>query len=64
MRTFRQVDVFGDLVREYVAPHRGIVIGKSVEPVSATGARILHLGHMAEPHRFAGLEGILEEPRP
>src|SRR5690606_38335931 len=60
----RQVDVFGDLVREYVAPHRGIVIGKSVEPVSATGARILHLGHMAEPHRFAGLEGILEEPRP
>lgn len=60
----RQVDVFGDLVREYTAPHRGIVIGKSVEPVSATGARILHLGHLAEEHRFATLEALLEEPLP
>ena len=60
----RQVDVFGDLMREYTAPHRGIVIGKSVEPVSATGARILHLGHLAEEHRFATLEALLEEPHP
>lgn len=60
----RQVDVFGDLVREYVAPHRGIVIGKSVEPVSATGARILHLGHLAEPLRFGTIEALLEEQEP
>lgn len=51
----RQVDVFGDLVREYRAPHRGVVIGKSVEPVSGTGARIVHLGRIAEPGRFAQL---------
>lgn len=60
----RQVDVFGDQVREYVAPHDGIVIGKSVEPVSATGARILHLGHVAEPHRFTELETLWQEPAP
>ncbi len=52
----RQVDIFGDLVHEYRAPFRGIVIGKSVEPVSATGSRIVHLGHIAPQSRFAELE--------
>jgi len=57
----RQLDVFGDVVREYRAPHRGIVIGKSVEPVSPTGARIVHLGHIAEPGRFAHLASLIAE---
>lgn len=43
----RQVDIFGDLVAEYRAPEDGVVIGKSVNPVSPTGARILHLGRVA-----------------
>lgn len=51
----RQVDVFGDVVREYRAPYAGIVIGRSVEPVSVTGSRIVHLGHIAEPGRFREL---------
>ena len=40
----RQSNIFGDLTREYRAPHDGVVIGKSVDPVASTGARILHLG--------------------
>lgn len=44
-----QKDVFGDMVREYHAPSDGVVIGKSVNPVAPTGARILHLGAVANP---------------
>lgn len=39
-------NVFGELEREYRAPESGVVIGKSVDPVAATGARILHLGRI------------------
>lgn len=42
-------DIYGTIVREYRAPYRGIVIGKSVNPVGGTGARILHLGEIKEP---------------
>ncbi len=52
----RQVDIFGDLVREYRAPNRGVVIGKSIDPVSPTGSRIVHLGQLAEPGRFPHAE--------
>ncbi len=46
-------NAFGDVIREYDAPEDGIVIGKSVNPVGQTGARILHLGIPAEfPHAF------------
>ncbi len=45
----RQIDIFGDLVCEYRAPADGVVIGKSVNPVCPTGARILHLGRIAGP---------------
>ena len=38
------VDPFGQHLRTYEAPHAGIVIGRSVDPVAASGARILHLG--------------------
>lgn len=53
----RLSNAFGDVVREYHAPSRGVVIGKSVDPVSETGARILHLGQIAAPDdpRFAAI---------
>ena len=41
-------DIFGDVLQEYQAPHDGVIIGKSVEPVTQTGARIVHLGHLSE----------------
>lgn len=37
-------NIFGDVVREYTAPESGIVIGRSVDPIAQTGARIIHLG--------------------
>lgn len=40
----RVTNVFGEVIREYRAPEDGVVIGKSVDPVGQTGARILHLG--------------------
>jgi predicted deacylase len=46
-------NAFGDVIREYHAPEDGVVIGKSVNPVGQTGARILHLGIVASPdHGF------------
>ena len=41
-------NAFGDAIREYRAHFDGIVIGKSTNPVGYTGARILHLGKLAE----------------
>lgn len=37
-------NVFGDLLKEYLAPEDGVVIGKSTNPINQTGGRILHLG--------------------
>jgi len=37
-------NVFGDVIKEFKAPEKGIVIGKSVSPVNQAGGRILHLG--------------------
>lgn len=42
-------DAFGHAYREYRAPEDGVVVGKSVNPVGQTGARILHLGVPARP---------------
>ncbi|MFT7634010.1 MAG: putative deacylase, partial [Mariniblastus sp.] len=39
-----QVNIFGELMHEYVAPEDGIVIGHCVNPIGQTGARIMHLG--------------------
>ncbi len=47
----QQRNIFGEVIGEYRAPHDGIVIGKSVNPVAQTGARILNLGAMASPHK-------------
>ena len=41
-------NAFGDVFREYCAPTSGVVVGKSVNPISQTGARILHLGEIAD----------------
>ncbi len=41
-------DVFGNEIKKYYSPERGIVIGKNVNPVSPTGSRILHLGRLVE----------------
>lgn len=45
----RLKDPFGRVTAEYAAPHAGVVIGHSVDPVAQTGARILHLGRVAPP---------------
>lgn len=44
-----QRNIFGEVIAQYRAPHDGIVIGKSVNPVAQTGARIIHLGAIASP---------------
>lgn len=37
-------DVFGNTIKKYYAPERGIIVGKSVNPVNQSGGRIVHLG--------------------
>lgn len=37
-------NVFGQIIKEYKAPASGIIIGKSINPISQTGSRIIHLG--------------------
>jgi predicted deacylase len=44
----RQTNVFGDVVREYRSPTDGVIIGHSTDPVSQTGARIVHLGSIRQ----------------
>jgi hypothetical protein len=44
----RIVNLFGEVVGEYVAPFRGVVIGKTVDPVAPIGTRIVHLGKLAD----------------
>ncbi len=43
---------FGDVVATYRAPHAGIVVGKSTNPVCRTGSRVLHLGVPTDPSTF------------
>ena len=46
----QQRNIFGEVICQYRAPYDGIVIGKSVNPVAPTGARILNLGVIATPN--------------
>lgn len=46
----QQRNIFGEVIAQYRAPYNGIVIGKSVNPVAQTGARILNLGAIATPN--------------
>ncbi len=45
----RLTNIYGDVLTEYRAPEDGVVVGKSTNPVSPMGARILHLGIVGEP---------------
>ena len=40
----RLFNIFGDPVQTYSSPVDGVVVGKSVNPISQTGARIIHIG--------------------
>ncbi|MBU0551612.1 succinylglutamate desuccinylase/aspartoacylase family protein [Myxococcota bacterium] len=44
----RVSDVYGQALKTYRAPEAGIVIGKSTNPASQTGSRIIHLGVVTE----------------
>jgi predicted deacylase len=56
-------NAFGDVIREYGAPEQGIVVGKSVNPVGQTGARILHLGVVApSDHGYLRREPLASRP--
>lgn len=35
---------FGDVIKKYYAPEKGVVIGKSTNPINMSGGRIIHLG--------------------
>ena len=37
-------NIFGDVTRTYEMPEDGVIIGKAVNPVGLTGARIAHIG--------------------
>jgi len=55
-----QTNVYGDVVREYHAATPGIIIGRSVDPVGQSGARVVHLGRLAaEAHEFIPRESVL-----
>ncbi|WP_240740216.1 succinylglutamate desuccinylase/aspartoacylase family protein [Flagellimonas allohymeniacidonis] len=41
-------DSFGKIIEEYKAPEAGIVVGKSTNPISVSGSRIIHLGILAK----------------
>lgn len=41
-------NIFNDPVEQIVAPFDGIVIGRSVDPVAQSGARVVHLGQPAD----------------
>lgn len=44
----RRVDVFGQLIEEVRSPFGGVVVGRSTHPVARAGARIVHLGQLAD----------------
>ena len=48
-------DIFGNVIATMLSPSDGIVIGRSTNPVSVTGSRILHLGIIGEDENFATL---------
>jgi uncharacterized protein len=43
----QQRDIFGDIISQYYAPEDAVIIGKSMNPVTQTGGRILHWGTIA-----------------
>ncbi|MCB9554951.1 MAG: succinylglutamate desuccinylase/aspartoacylase family protein [Deltaproteobacteria bacterium] len=45
----RLIDPWGQLLRTYTAPEPAIVVGMATNPVARAGARIVHLGVIAQP---------------
>lgn len=43
----RIVNLFGEIIGEYHAPFKGIVIGKTIDPVAPIGTRVIHLGKLS-----------------
>lgn len=43
------VDIFGFVIKKYVSPEDGVVVGKSTNPANVQGDRIVHLGILAKP---------------
>lgn len=37
-------NIFGNIVDEVLAPHHGVVIGRSSNPVAMAGDRVIHMG--------------------
>jgi predicted deacylase len=50
-------NLYGELIKRYVAPESGIVIGKSTNPVCQSGDRILHLGILGREFLAATYDG-------
>lgn len=48
----RVSNVFGDVIAEYVSPIDGVVVGRSVNPIYQTGARVVHIGRPATHAQF------------
>jgi predicted deacylase len=40
----RVKDIFGNVVKDYLAEEDGVVIGRSSNPVAVAGSRIIHWG--------------------
>lgn len=40
----RVATIFGNTTKQYYAPERAIIVGRSVNPLNTTGSRIVHLG--------------------
>lgn len=64
----RLSNVFGDVVCEYIVDEDAVIVGKAVDPVADTGARIAHLGVVSDdPTTYFSREdavGGLEEYHP
>lgn len=43
-----QRNIFGDIVSQYRAPQDAVIIGKSTNPITQSGGRILHWGKVVE----------------
>jgi predicted deacylase len=48
-------DVYGELITHYEAKQTGIIVGKSVNPVGPSGARIVHIGLVGNPYAEVGV---------
>lgn len=43
----QRTNIWGDLLNEMLAPHAGVIVGRSTQPVARTGDRVAHIGEVA-----------------